>query len=55
MQGIDIIGTITIEKLEEIAKIKLADLNCDAACTKKFSLTEQQLCVKVAAHVCQKH
>lgn len=28
--GTDIIGTITVEKLEEIAKIKLADLNCDA-------------------------
>ncbi|CAK9001619.1 unnamed protein product [Durusdinium trenchii] len=27
--GKDMIGTISIEKLEEIAKIKLADLNCE--------------------------
>eukprot|EP00434_Breviolum_minutum_P001770 symbB.v1.2.001567.t1/scaffold88.1/size340390/2 len=27
--GIDIIGTITVEKLQEIAQTKLADLNCD--------------------------
>ena len=29
--GTDIIGSITIEKLEEIAKLKLPDLNCEAA------------------------
>ena len=31
-EGKDMIGTISIEKLEEIAKIKLADLNCEDNC-----------------------
>lgn len=34
--GTDIIGSINIEKLEEIAKIKLADLNCEAMKSIKF-------------------